>query len=32
MCKKYEGMGLDGFISKEFKRNYAENMKNNHGM
>ena len=27
MCQKYKGMGLNGFISKEFKKNYAENMK-----
>jgi hypothetical protein len=27
MCQKCEGMGLNGFISKEFKTNYAENMK-----
>ena len=27
MCQKREGMGLHGFISKEFANNYAENMK-----
>ena len=27
MCQKCEGMGLNGFISKEFKNMYAKNMK-----
>ena len=27
MCQKCEGMGINGFISKEFKKDKAENMK-----